>query len=196
MRRKVIFFNPPVISSGGGGGGELQQTVQINLGDGTWNTAIVSGWFRYCANESSSISNITNSDDTNTGWSLSRPAAVNGVGEGVTATSTDTGFPIGVTEKLMGNGTNGTFTFSSLNDSYTYEFDFFASQTRTWESAAGTTTYDINGDSVYISHSNYYGDVVTLSGISPSSGEISIDVTKGNGASNWYLSNIVVREYN
>lgn len=195
-RRSFVFIDGGAPSGGGGGGGELQQTVQINVGDGTWNTPTVSGWFRFCTDDTSPISNITNSSGSNTGWSLARPASVNGYSEGPT-TSTTAGYPSNVTKygQCYTSG-GGTWVFSGLNNSYTYTFDFFGSTLRTWENVNGTTTWTIGGTGVSISHRDYYGDKVTISSVTPSSGSITITMSLGGGASNWYTASIVVKEYN
>lgn len=194
MRRRYVFIDGGA-PSGGGGGGTLQQTVQLDLGDVTWNTPVVAGWFRFCSDNSSPITNILNSTGSNTGWSLSRSGAINGFSEGPT-TSTTAGYPSDVTKYGNVQTTSITYTFNNLNNAYTYTFDFFASTLRTWESSSGTSIWTIGGTSVSILHMDYYGDKVTISSKSPSSGSIVIDVSKNASATNWYWNACVIKEYN
>jgi hypothetical protein len=193
MRRRYVFIDGGA-PTGGGGGGTLQQTVQLDPGDGTWNTPIVSGWFRYCSNDGTVMTNITNSAGSNTGWSLGRPA-VAGFSEGPT-TATTAGYPSDITHWGYSQATTNVHTFSGLTNSYTYTFDFFGSTTRTWESSAGTTTWTIGGTSVSITHKDYYGDKVTISSVSPTSGTISISISKNASSGNWYMNAMVIKEYN
>jgi hypothetical protein len=194
MRRRYVFIDGGA-PTGGGGGGTLQQTVQMNIGDGTWNTPTVSGWFRFCSDDSSPISSITNTAGSNTGWALSRGSAVNGFSEGPTS-STTAGYPADVTRYGNAQSSTVTFTFNNLNNSYTYTFDFFGSTLRLWENSAGTTNWTIGGTTVSILHKDYYGDKVTISSVSPSSGNIAIDVSKNASAANWYWNAVVIKEYN
>lgn len=192
MRRKCVFIDQGVPSSGGGGG--LVQTVQIDPGDGTWNTPTVTGWFRYCANDGTTMSNITNSAGTNTGWSIGR-AGVSGFSEGPT-TATTAGYPSDVTKYGYAQSTTVVHSLSGLTNGNTYTFDFFASQLRTWENVLGTTIWTIGGSSVSILHRDYYGDKVTISSVSPSSGSINISISHNASASNWYMNAMVIKEYN
>ena len=194
MRRRTVFIYGNISSGGGGGGGELQQTVQVNMGDGTWNTPQVSGWFRYCSNEGTSVSNVTNSDGTDTGWSIARPA-IGSTSEGPTTTTV--GYPADVTHYENTSSTSpANYVVSGLNDSYTYTFDFWGYTSRSWENDLGTSVWTIGGDSVSILHKNYDGLAVTISSVSPSSGSITIAVTIATSASQWFFASMIIKEYN
>ena len=196
MRRRYVFIDEGIVSSGGGGGGVLQQTVQLNLGDGTWDTPTYSDWFRYCYNEGSPTTNVTNTTGANTGWSITRSLTPNGESEGPTG-STTTGYPVGVTQFGNDYSSLATYTFSGLNNSYTYSFDFWGSTIgRTYESVIGHTTWTIGSTNVSITHRNYYGNPVNISSVSPSSGNIIVTVNKDSNASNWYWCACVIKEYN
>ena len=196
MRRRYIYIDGGATTSGGGGGG-LQQTVQVDLGDGTWDTPTYSDWFRYCYNESLTVNNVTNTTGANTGWSITKSASSNGESEGPTG-STTTGYPVGVTQYGNCNSSNTTYTFTNLNNSYTYTFELWGSTIgRTYENPLGQTIWTIGATSVSIYHRNYYGNPVTISSVSPSSGSIVVSVAKDvTYANNWYWCACVIKEYN
>lgn len=84
-----------------------------------------------------------------------------------------------------------------MNNSYTYTFSFWSSTIgRTYESLSGRTIWTIGATNVSIYHRNYYGDVVTISNVSPSSGNIVVSVSKdATYATNWYWCASVIKEY-
>lgn len=196
-RRTFVFIDGGSYSGSTSGStgstGGLLQVVQINIGDGTWNTPNVTGWFRFCTDNTNPITSITNSAGTNTNWSMGRGTA-SGFSEGPT-TSTTAGYPSNVTHYGMANSSTSDFTLSGLSTSNKYTFDFFGSTLRNWENAAGQTTWTIGGTSQSILHRDYYGDKVTISNVTPNAnGAIAISVSKNASATNWYMNSIVVKE--
>lgn len=194
-RRSFIFIDGGTVTGGGGGGGTLLQTVQINNGDGNWNTPTYADWWRFCYNESNTGTSITNSSGTNTGWGVIRSTNCFGDSGGPTS-GTATGFPAGVTQYQTGANALTTYTFNGLNNSNKYTFNFWGCTLRTYENVLGKTIWTIGSTSVSIFQRDYYGDVVTISNVSPSSGEIIVTVNKDpTYATSWWWGACVIKEY-
>lgn len=196
-RRRFVFFSPVATSAASGSTtgstGGVEQVLQLNIGDGTYNTPDVSNWERWCANESDThYGPLDNSGGTSTGWYITRTTIGGGAGEGYTGGTS--GYPDNVEQYANRATAQATYTLSGLTDSNTYDLEFLGSTTRTWENVLGTTEWTVGTTTVTIQHRDYAGDVVSISDISPSSGEIDMVVDKGNGASNWYWSALRVTE--
>ena len=107
----------------------LVQVLQLNVGDGTWNTPQVNNWSRWCQDDTNTnYSTLTNSAGTSTGWSISRSGSVLGSSEGVATSATN--FPADVLRYTADNQDSITVTLSGLNNSYKYTIKNLAETTR------------------------------------------------------------------
>lgn len=173
--------------------GDIIQTMQLNLGDIIWNTPTVSGWDRWCSDDiNTNYGPLNNTLGNSTGWYLTRSSSVFGQSEGYIGGGS--GYPEDVEKYGAANSDTITVTITGLNNSNLYDFRFLSSTVRYWENSNGTTSWTIESNTVNIIHRDYSGDVVTINNISPNSGEIEITISKGNDATNWYWTAMVIIE--
>ena len=149
-------------------------------------------------------SSVALDDDSNvsTGWTMTIDASFPADGEGGSNTPAQgTGDLIWVDEDVIGEayqfmttpGNVAKYDFTGLNNGKTYKLELFS-----YRSSAGSRIGEFSVDGFSstqeIDPVNNLDTVVTFSGISPSSGEITLSFRHKSGEDNAYLNAIWIQE--
>lgn len=174
------------------------QIIQLNFGDIYQNTPIVSTWDRWCYNEANPKTNILNTLGLNSGISAQWDVQP-GSGESDGQTVTSSGYPSSITQYGTTSASTKTVTFSGLNNTHHYTFDFYACTDRDFENTS-ITTFNIIASGEYNSVVfnpvyPYTGPAQGIALISPVNNTIGVTVSHSGGGSYWYLNSIVITEF-
>lgn len=194
MRRKVIFFNPPVISSGGGGGGG-GGVVNISLNGVYWNAPVTmpSGWQEYRVGTTGNQSDfLLYDDDTTSPYKIELMNNSTGRNDGKTTGDNSGIIPDGPLTNSLANDTSTYYSLelSGLDNGLTYSILLVGSYSNGW---GWYTYYKIGTDERTLLTDNNTSNGITYTGISPSSGVITIQF-RGNSGSWGLLNGMVLTE--
>ena len=141
------------------------------------------------------LSNLTDDSGTPTGISATLLDGWYWFGTtGFVTGNSDGVYPPSVIQNFYYEPTTNTrrIQISGLSNAKQYNFVFFNSQ---WDGTNGLTTFTINGDSIQSQPDWNISKTVSLNGIRPVNGVVTINVRKASGAANAYLNSIVIQGY-
>lgn len=176
--------------------GELQE-IRVDVGrfantsSTNWNTVQKSSWTA----DETLIANLINSEGSNTGYGLSLTTVFTGGNEdGVQQAIAE--FPSDATWRTWRIDNTGVagFKLTGLDNNKTYQLRLTA--TRNGDvSDDHVTKVTANGQSTTYDANDNTSEVAQIDNISPSSGEITIDIESNSGTGNGFVACFVIKEF-